>query len=265
MLAQLSHSTAIRPRGPFSWNAACDVLAGFAPMWQHWRGTAKVVPLAFLLDGDFTPVAAATRWADGEVKIEVSGTDSVDAAAAQVARIYSLDHDATEYPAVGRRDPRVGRLMQALPGLRPICFTSPYETAAWGVISQRISMRQAAAIKARLIDEHGHRIRVAGGDVAAFPHPERLLRLESVPGLSAEKTARLRGVAQAALDGKLDAARLLALGPEGAVDLCRTIPGIGPFWASGIYLRGCGVVDEFAGEPLSIAALGHLHGLGDHP
>jgi DNA-3-methyladenine glycosylase II len=234
-------------------------------MRQHWRGTTGLVPLSFLLDGDFTPVAAATWWADGELKVEVSGTERVDTAVAQVARIYSLEHDATDYPQVGRRDPRVGRLMEALPGLRPICFTSPYETAAWGVISQRISMRQAAAIKARLIEEHGHRLRVAGVEVAAFPEPERLLRIESVTGLGAEKSARLRGVARAALDGKLDAARLLALGRDGAVELCRTIPGIGPFWASGIYLRGCGVVDEFADEPISIAALGHLHGLGDQP
>jgi hypothetical protein len=173
MPTELSRSTSIRPLGPFSWDAACDVLANFAPMWQHWRGTARLVPLSFLLDGDFTPVAAATWWADGELQVELSGTDQVDAAAAQVARIYSLDHDATDYPEVGRRDPKVGRLMEALPGLRPICFTSPYETAAWGVISQRISMRQAAAIKARLIEEHGHRLRVAGVEVAAFPAPER--------------------------------------------------------------------------------------------
>jgi 3-methyladenine DNA glycosylase/8-oxoguanine DNA glycosylase len=30
-------------------------------------------------------------------------------------------------------------------------------------------------------------------------------------------------------------------------------------------LRGCGIVDVFPDEPLAIAALGHLHGLGDRP
>jgi hypothetical protein len=35
--------------------------------------------------------------------------------------------------------------------------------------------------------------------------------------------------------------------------------------ADAIYLRGCGIVDAFPDEPLSIAALGHLHGLGDSP
>jgi hypothetical protein len=45
----------------------------------------------------------------------------------------------------------------------------------------------------------------------------------------------------------------------------RPIRGIGPFWSQGIYLRGCGIVDVFPDEPLSVAALGHLHGLGDRP
>jgi DNA-3-methyladenine glycosylase II len=86
-----------------------------------------------------------------------------------------------------------------------------------------------------------------------------------VPGLSSEKVERLKGVARAALDGKLDAERLRALGDEAGPASVREIPGIGPFWASGIYLRGCGIVDVFPDEPIAIAALGNLHGLGDTP
>lgn len=155
--------------------------------------------------------------------------------------------------------------MASLPGLRPLNFTSPYETAAWGIISQRISMRQAASIKAALIAEHGHRLRVAGEPVSCFPGPERLATVRSVAGLSAQKVERLNGVARAALAGKLDADRLRALGDEAGPASLREIPGIGPFWASGIYLRGCGVVDVFPEEPISIAALGNLYGLGDSP
>jgi DNA-3-methyladenine glycosylase II len=268
----------IEPLGPYSWDLTCDAFGNFAPMTQHStprnasvsrgprrRGTTRVIPLAFPLDGDFTPVAVAMRWEDGAVVGEVAGSRDLERVGRQVARIISLDHDARDYPDVGRRDPAVGRLMEALPGLRPLCFTSPYETAAWGVISQRISMRQAAAVKARLLEEHGHRLRVGGQDVISFPTPERLAGVTAVPGLSAEKTERLRGVAEAALSGLLDAERLRALGPVAGPDSLRVISGIGPFWASGIYLRGCGIVDEFAAEPVAIAALGHLHGLGDRP
>jgi DNA-3-methyladenine glycosylase II len=155
--------------------------------------------------------------------------------------------------------------MAALPGLRPVCFTSPYETAAWAVISQRISMRQAAGIKERLIAEYGEPVRVGGAEVRCFPVPERLIRLDSFPGLSKEKVGRLRGVAKAALEGLLDADRLRALGHEAGPASLLAIAGIGPFWSQGIYLRGCGIADVYPAEPLSIAALGHVHGLGDRP
>lgn len=255
----------IEPRGPFSWTAALEFMASFAPTRHQLQSGDDELTLAFPLDGSFTPTAVALRYDDGVLRGQVSGTDDTGAAARQVARIFSLDHDGTDYPAVGRRDPAVGRLMEALPGLRPVNFTSPYETAAWAVISQRISMRQAAAIKDRLIDEYGQPLEAGGVEVRGFPEPERLLHLQAVPGLSAEKTSRLRGVARAALDGLLDAGRLRALGDEAGPASVLQIPGIGPFWSQGIYLRGCGILDVFPDEPLSTAALGHLHGLGDRP
>jgi DNA-3-methyladenine glycosylase II len=254
---------AIRPRGPFSWDAASDVGRNFGPVRHNWQ--ADGIRMTFLLDGRFDPVAVDLRFADGALRGAVAGSDDSVAVERQVARVFSLDVDGTEYPAVGRRDAAVGRLMEALPGLRPVCFTSPYETATWAVMSQRISMRQAAAIKARLIAEHGHPLQLGGVEVRCFPSPERLLEVESVAGLAGEKVERLHGVARAALDGLLDSDRLRALGDEAGPASVRVIPGIGPFWASGIYLRGCGIQDVFPDEPISIAALGRLHGLGDQP
>ena len=252
---------AITPRGPFSWALTNEVGSGFAPVQHNWQRDG--VRMSFLLDGSFDPVAVDLRFEDGALRGEVAGTDDGDAAARQVARVFSLDADGSGYPAVGDRDPKVGRLMEALPGLRPVCFTSPYECAAWAVTSQRISMRQAAAIKARMIAEHGHRLRLGAVEVGCFPRPEKLLEIDAFPGLAEEKVRRLHGVARAALDGLLDCETLRAQGPVAAPEALRALPGVGPFWASGIYLRGCGIQDVFAEEPISVAALGHLHGMGD--
>jgi len=144
-------------------------------------------------------------------------------------------------------------------------FTSPYECAAWANVSQRISMDQAARVQNAILDAYGSPVLVDGVEVLAFPDPDRLARIRSVPGLAAPKLARLHAVAAAAKDGTLDADRLRALGDDAAPELLRTIPGIGPFWSSGIYLRACGIADAFPDEPLSIAALGALHGKGDRP
>ncbi len=271
MLATSAPTFSIEPRGPFSWTAAVEVLSRFGPTSRHAPAGeggdvgGPVVRLAFPLDGDFQPVAVALRFADGTLHGEVAGTDRIDDVAAQVARIFSLDVDGTAYRDVARRDPALATVMAALPGLRPVCFTSPYETAAWAILSARISMVQAARVQDRLIADLGKVLRVAGRDLRSFPAPERLLELRELPGAAPEKVARLHSVARAALDGLLDPSRLRALGDQAGPESLQSIRGIGPFWSSGIYLRGCGIADVFPDEPLSIAALGQLHGLGDRP
>jgi DNA-3-methyladenine glycosylase II len=268
MLATSASTFSIEARGPFSWATAVDVLGHFGPTSRHAPAgdvTEPIVRLAFPLDGDFQPVAVALRFEEGALHGEVAGTDRIDAVAAQVARIFSLDVDGSGYPDLAHRDPALAPLMAAFAGLRPVCFASPYETAAWAILSARISMAQAARVQDRLISELGERLHVSGQDAWSFPTPERLLELRELPGAAPEKVVRLHGVARAALDGILDAARLRALGDvEGPASLLG-IRGIGPFWSSGIYLRGCGIADVFPDEPLSIAALGQLHGLGDRP
>ncbi len=266
-----ARSFRIEPQGPFSWPMAIDVLGHFGPTGRHVPATGptaaaeSIIRLAFPLDGDFEPVAVALHLEDGALLGEVAGSERIEAVAAQVARVFSLDMDGSGYPELARRDVALAPVMAALPGLRPVCFTSPYETAAWAILSARISMAQAARVQDRLIADLGVRLRVAGADVWSFPTPERLLELRELPGTAPEKVVRLHSVARAALDGILDPARLRVLGDEAGPASLRTIRGIGPFWSSGIYLRGCGIADVFPDEPLAIAALGHLHGLGDRP
>jgi DNA-3-methyladenine glycosylase II len=74
----------------------------------------------------------------------------------------SLDVDGSGFPAVGERDPVVAGLQRRYPGLRPVAFWSPYEAAAWAIIGQRIQIRQAAAIKARMADQLGELVSFSG-------------------------------------------------------------------------------------------------------
>lgn len=250
-------SFAIEPLGPFSWPLATDMLGTFPPTAHHGRG--PVVRMGFPLDGTHQPAAVELRWGDGALRGEVAPGADPEAVRAQVARIFSLDVDGRDYPAVGERDPVVGRLMEMRPGQRPVLFTSPYECAAWAVISQRISRAQAAVIKERLIDAHGESIAVGGGVARCFPPPERLLSLTSFPGLPQVKVDRLRGIARAALDGELDPERIQALG-DAAPEALRRLPGIGEFWSQGVYTRACSAPDAFPVEPRTLQALAAARG-----
>ena len=253
----------IAPQGPFAWRASLDMLASWAPV-AHFPRNEGGVALAFGIDHTYAPVGVALSEADGV--LIGSTTGETDAARRQVARMFSLDIDATAYPRVAKRDPAIARVMAAHAGLRPVLFPSPYEAAVWAVLSQRIAQTQAARLKAALAEAHGETVAVAGRSLRCLPSPRRMLKVDALRGLQAEKIERLHAVAHAALDGQLDAERLKAIGYDAAIAWLQQIRGVGPFWSAAIYLRACGVTEPFPiDEPRSVRALADAHGLREVP
>lgn len=256
------------PQGPYSLERSSDFLCGFTPA----EGASAVLDdgrlvLGFLDEKHHVPVTVALeqRETHGEVIAELAPSSSrVDEAsvATQLMRFLSLDHDARGLAAVAARDEVLRERLAAQPGFRPVCFPSPYEAAIWGVLAQRITMPVAAAVKRRLAVATGTVTEGFGRTSHPSPAPEKLLALESFPGLPAEKLARLHAVALAALDGRLDATRLRSLPREEAVDGLRTIRGIGPWTAEHVVVRGCGSVDELpTAEPRVVRAIAEAYGL----
>lgn len=232
--------------GPFDLVASTRFLEGFAPAGRSGAAAEPgLLRLAFPSDSGWEPVGAAVRQRDGNVTVELTGAvDDHDAVVAQVARILSLDIDGSGFADVGRRDAVVAVLQARYPGLRPVQFHSPYEAACWAIISQRIRISQAAGVKAGLADQLGVSVTVAGRQLTCFPAP-RQVRDEALPGLPTVKVERLRAVADAALQGRLDASRLRSLTSDEALAQLMEIPGIGPFSAQLVLARGAGHPDLF--------------------
>jgi DNA-3-methyladenine glycosylase II len=203
---------------------------------------------------------------DGIITAAIGSEADPDAVLGQARRILSLDHPAAGWLAAGERDPVLGGLQRAHDWLRPVLFHSPYEAAAWSIISARRYRAQAAAVRTRICAATGATLTVAGEEIPAFPLPADLLAADTLPGMSEDRVARLHAVARAALDGQLDPVRLAAMDPEEALrDLCR-LPGIGPFYATLILLRATGVTDVLTfAEPRLPGYVGHFYGTGPEP
>jgi DNA-3-methyladenine glycosylase II len=242
------HSFILTARGPFSLAASTRFLEGFTP--AAFTGAAgQPLELAFPVEGSWQTAGVRVRSHERGVTCEVvsplvPGPGLLAGLRAQVARILSLDVDGSGFPAVGERDPVVAGLQRRYPGLRPVGFWSPYEAAAWAIIGRRIQIRQAAAVKARIAQHLGEPVAFGGRTVHAFPAPQRLAGLGTFPGLSARKPEWLRSLATAALDGRLDAARLRALPRDQALAQLKQLPGIGDFSAELVLLRGAGDPDH---------------------
>jgi DNA-3-methyladenine glycosylase II len=254
----------LQPLGPYSLMASATFLEGFAPAAYDGGEMAGHLHLAFVADGSEQIAGVCLRAQDSTLVGEIFGEADPTVVHAQVARILSLDIDGRDWPRVGKRDLVMGRLQACYPGLRPVCFFSPYEAAAWALISHRIRITQAARIKARLAEELGPAVEIHGRREHAFPGPSRLMQLETFPGVFGHKVAYLHQLAQATLEGKLEATFLRALPPEQALEHLKTLPGIGDFSAQLILLRGAGEPDTLpTHEPRLGRAMTLAYGL-DH-
>lgn len=209
---------------------------GFAPAAlrsQDEPGQPQRLRSVFRVDGDWSRAEVEVTQQDGTASVVVAGNGDLEAAAAQACRFLSLDIDARTWPDVGRRDPVIAEGQAQLPGLRPCGLHSPYEAAAWSVLSQRIRIVHAARLRDDLISGHG--------DAGAFPAPQALGDLDlDLPG---RKTEYLHAVAEAALDGRLDGAALRSVDPDEAVRVVQEIKGLGPFSAELVVIRGANAPD----------------------
>ncbi len=163
---------------------------------------------------------------------------------------------------MGKRDPVVGKLQAEFPGFFTAAKPSPYDAAAWGIISPRINMKQAAKLKMGLAAEHGDAVTLNGRVHHVFASPKQLLEVASYPGLSGEKLARRKGIAIAALEGKLDPDRLRAMDERTALGELQQLKGVGPWTASHVLYRGAALVDALPTvEPRILHGLAHAYGL----
>jgi DNA-3-methyladenine glycosylase II len=253
----------LHPRGAFSLAESVAFVESFAPLETAAAGGRLRLALT---DDDGTPLAFAARQEkDGAVVVEHTGGLAPERVEAHVARVLSLDVDGRPLADIARRDPVVAGLVERFPGRRPVCFGTPFEAAAWAVISQRVRMTQAAALKARLTDALGAPLEL-GSDapLRAFPSPARLAELEAFPGLWPTKAARLRALAAAALAGDLDPARLRTMPPDAALRHLASLPGLGPFGAALVLIRGAGHPDVTpTGERRLRAAASDAYGRDD--
>lgn len=254
----------LRARGPFSLAASSRFLEEFTPA-DHPGSHDGHLHLAFPCDAAWQPTATCIRAIDGGVTVEVIDGDP-DVAAANVARILSLDVDGSGFAEVGDRDPVIARLQADRPGLRPVGFHTPYEAAAWAVLSQRTRMTQAAATRSRIAAEHGTVHHIHDEVLHAFPPPAVLADVVEDLSVTRTKRQRLAAVGTAAMDGRLDTIRLLAPQTDEALDHLRAIDGIGPFSAELVLLRGAMAPDVApTRERRLLAAVARLYTVDPEP
>jgi DNA-3-methyladenine glycosylase II len=227
------HEVTVPVLGPWSLATSRMFWEGFAPAALAPTRDATRLRTVFRVEADWSRAEVEVTQHRQAAHLAVTGEGDLEAAAAQTRRFLALDIDARAWPSVAERDPVLADARARLPGLRPCGFHSPYEAAAWAVLSQRIRIVQAARLRSDLIDRHGQD--------GAFPAPQTLRTLPlDLPG---RKSEYLHAVADAALDGRLHGPSLRAVDPDQAISRVQQVKGLGPFAAELVVLPGVNAPD----------------------
>jgi len=177
-----------------------------------------------------------------------------------VRRLFDLDADPLAIVEVLGADPMLAPLVTTRPGMRVAGTVDPHEIAVRAIVGQQVSVAGAATVVGRFVAAHGEPLGFADPTLThVFPSAARLAEADPA-GLSMPRArgAALVGVCQALADGEL----VLDPGVDRsgiAADL-QSRPGIGPWTAAYIAMRGLGDPDVMLAGDLgvrhAVAALG---------
>jgi DNA-3-methyladenine glycosylase II len=211
------------------------------------------------LDGFASPALVSVRQRDPatlEVAIDAPPGEA-ERALALVQRMLGVDRDISGFDRAAAKVPWLRALAKRMRGVKPPRYPTLWEACVNAVVFQQISLFAAGAILRRVVEALGTKVDGAGGVLYAFPSPQTLLGAADttlgVAGLSANKIAALRRIAEALLGGRLDEAMLEERSSPEAVALLVSIKGIGPWTAAVVLLRGLGRLDVFPANDSGVA------------
>ncbi len=181
-------------------------------------------------------------------------------AVARVRRLFDLDADPAAVTDVLGADPVLAPLVAARAGLRIPGTVDPHEIVVRAIVGQQVSVAGAATVVGRLVAAHGEPLGFADPTVThAFPTVDRLAAADpSGLHMPRARGAALVGVCRALAEGDL----VLDPGVDrsGIGAELQSRPGIGPWTAAYIAMRGLGDPDVMLAGDLgvrhAVAALG---------
>jgi DNA-3-methyladenine glycosylase II len=167
-----------------------------------------------------------------------------------VRRMLGTDRTLREFDRGAARIPWLRPLALRMRGVKPPRYPTLWEACVNAIVFQQVSIHAASAILRRYVVTLGSPWELpAGPALHAFPDADVTLRANDdvlrAAGLSANKIAALRRVAQTLVSGTLDERMLEERSSVEAAAMLRSIKGIGPWTATVILLRGLGRLDVF--------------------
>lgn len=182
-------------------------------------------------------------------------------------RILALDVDPAPLQQLANIDSILHSTTISLRGMRPPRFADLFESFASVIPFQQLSLDAGISILGKLVERFGQHLTYQGHRYFAFPTARAIAQVPveelSACGLSAKKAQTLREIARAIDAGALTEHSLATLDSRAAIARLVELPGVGPWTAGLVLLRGLGRTDVFpsgdAGAARALRQLLKLH------
>ena len=254
MISQLT----LHPTPPFDFNKTLGFLAGFSPTRDEQSLTSRVLTKAIQVAGRVVvfQVASSGTVEAPQLDCALHSAQPLSAAALAAARdrlsfFLSLDDDLRPFYAHAHDDPAMAPEVQRLYGLHQVKFPTPFENAAWAVLSQRAPIPVARKMKQAVVERFGGSFTLEGVVYWAFPEAAALaaVPVAELEGLIHNERKAQYLAAVAAAFAQVDEAFLRTGDYEDVLVWLRGIKGIGEWSADFILLRGLGRMQQLHFTP----------------
>ncbi|AMO54775.1 DNA-3-methyladenine glycosylase 2 family protein [Endozoicomonas montiporae] len=171
----------------------------------------------------------------------------------KIRKMFDLDSDPLMLTERLAKDPILDSLNRQSPGLRLTGMWDPFEAAITTILGQLVSLKHARLLVNQLVSSYGEKVvhPVDKSDIRLFPTPEILANCD----LARLKTTGKRKESIRTLS-KLVVSGAINLSPYQCTEVLKQqllkIPGIGPWTAEYILLRGFNDTDAFPSSDLVI-------------
>ncbi|MDK3257443.1 AlkA N-terminal domain-containing protein [Blastococcus capsensis] len=242
-------------RAPYAAEEVLLFLGAHAvPGLEEWDGTT----FSRVLDLPHGPAVVRLSPApDGgagvTVRLRLGELRDLAAAVSRCRRMLDLDADPTAVDDVLGADPALAPLVAAAPGRRVPASPDADELAVRAVLGQQVSVAGARTLTARLLTAAGTPLPEPVGTLThAFPRPDALADADlTAVGLTGARRRTVHALATALAGGSV------ALGPGAeradAERALRAVPGIGPWTAALVGLRGLADPDVWLPGDLALS------------
>jgi 3-methyladenine DNA glycosylase/8-oxoguanine DNA glycosylase len=158
------------------------------------------------------------------------------------------------------------RVSRKIPGIRIPGVWDPFEAAIRAVVGQQITVRAAVGLLERIVRMCGTRFETGFDESIEilFPTPQEIYDADlDGLGMPGARKKTLKAIAVAWMDGSVPVTDYAS--PEELTSALLAIPGVGPWTAEYIALRGFGEPDAFPSSDIALrAAVGRLLGRDEY-